>query len=128
MDPAENSRAVAQELISLAQQQAVDLTPFCTDDFFQKDQRSIWFWRKDEVPGSGRADEPDGTLHYSMQGAIAVLPEAMKESASAFRGGWSESGTFENIEQAFELLKAWLLDRKEIDHLPQRQVRRAGIG
>src|SRR4051812_7559648 len=115
MDPVENSRAVAEELVSFGKQQGLDLVPFCTEDFFQKERRWIYFWRQDELPYSGRADEPIGTLHYNMQGAIAALPESMKESASAFYGMWGESGTFQNIEQAFELLKAWLLDLKETD-------------
>ena len=68
-----------------------------------------------------------GTLHYNMQGAISVLPRSLKGSAGAFRGAWSEAGTFENMEQAFELVKAWLLDWKEVDDLPGRSVRRYGI-
>jgi hypothetical protein len=35
--------------------------------------------------------------------------------------------TFESITQAFELVKAWLLDGKEVDDLPQRRVRRYGF-
>jgi hypothetical protein len=62
-----------------------------------------------------------------MQGAISVLPKCLNNSASAFRGAWSEAGTFENVEQAVELLKAWLLDQKEVDDLPGRSVRRYGI-
>jgi hypothetical protein len=62
-----------------------------------------------------------------MQGSISVLPRNLKESASAFRGAWSEAGTFENMEEAFELVKAWLLDWKEVDDLPGRSVRRYGI-
>ena len=62
-----------------------------------------------------------------MQGAISVLPSSLKGSAGAFRGAWSEAGTFEDMEQAFELVKAWLLDWKEVDDLPSRSVRRYGI-
>jgi hypothetical protein len=127
MDPVENSRAVAQELVSLAQQQGIDLEPVRKDFAFQKDRRFIDFWRKDELPCSGPAHEKEGTLHYNMQGAIAVLPSKLKESASIFKGRWHETGTFENVEQAFELLKAWLLDQKEVDELPPRSVRSYGI-
>jgi hypothetical protein len=127
MDPLENSRAVAQELVSLAQEQGVDLEPLRKDDMFIKDRRWIWCWRKDSLPGTGPADEPLGTLHYNMQGAISVLPSALKESGSAFQGAWSEAGTFANMEQALELVKAWLLDWKEVDDLPSRSVRRYGI-
>jgi hypothetical protein len=127
MDPLENSRAVARELISFAQEQGVDLEPLRKDDVFIKDRRWIWCWRKDSLPGTGPADEPLGTLHYNMQGTISVLPDRLKGSASAFQGAWSEAGTFENIEQAFKLVKAWLLDWKEVDDLPDRRVRRYQI-
>ena len=128
MDPIDNSRAVALELVSIAQKQGIDLEPFRKDDIFIKgDRRWIWFWRKDSMPGTGPAHEPLGTLHYNMQGTISVVPYKLKESASAFRGAWSEAGTFENLEQAFELLIAWLIDWKEVDDLPDRSVRRYGI-
>jgi len=127
MDPLENSRAVAQELVSLAQQQGIDLEPLRNDDTFIKDRRWIWCWRKDSLPGSGPANVEEGTLLYNMQGPISVVPSKMKESASIFRGMWHERGAFANLEQAVELLKAWLLDRKEIDDLPRRSVRAYGI-
>jgi hypothetical protein len=127
MDPMENSRAVAQELVSFAKRQGCDLEPLRSDDVFIKDQRWIWFWRKDSFPGTGAAHEPLGTLHYNMQGAVSVLPSRLKGSASAFRGAWSEAGTFENLEQAFALVKGWLLDGKEVDDLPSRSVRRYGL-
>jgi hypothetical protein len=127
MDPLENSRAIVQELVSLAQEQGVDLEPLRKDDMFIKDRRWIWCWRKDSLPGTGPASEPLGTLHYNMQGTVSALPSRLKGSAGAFRGAWSEAGTFENLEQAFELVKAWLLDWKEVDDLPSRSVRRYGI-
>lgn len=127
MDPADNLRTTAQELISFARQQEIDLEPFHKESAFEKGQRHIFFWRKDELPGTGPANEPLGTLHYNMQGAISALPSKLKDSASAFRGAWSEAGTFENLEQAFALLKAWLLDQNEVDDLPCRNVRRFGI-
>jgi hypothetical protein len=79
------------------------------------------------LPCTGRAEEEEGTLHYNMQGDIAVLPAFLKGSEDVFRGGWTEAGTFETIDQAFELLKAWLIERKEVDELPWRRVRRSGI-
>ena len=127
MDPADNFPTTAQELISFARQQGIDLEPFYRETAFEKGQRFIFFWRKDELPGTGPANEPLGTLHYNMQGAISELPSKLKESASAFRGAWTEAGTFESLEQAFALLKAWLLDQREVDDLPSRCVRRYGI-
>lgn len=128
MDQIDNERATVNELISFARQKGLDLEPFHHDSVFQMDRRWVFFWRRlDGIPASGPAEERAGTLHYNMQGAIAVLPSLLKESSNAFRGAWTEAGTFENIEQAFELLKAWLVDRKEIDELPPRKIRRCGI-
>jgi hypothetical protein len=56
-----------------------------------------------------------------------LLPSNLKESATAFRGAWSETGTFEDLDQAFVVVKAWLLDRKEVDDLPCRCVNRYQI-
>ena len=39
----------------------------------------------------------------------------------------SEAGIFENLEEAVALVKAWLLDGKEVDELPNRCVRRYSI-
>ena len=127
MDPIENHRATAHELVAVGRNHGIDLEPLRQDFVFDCDQRYIDFWRKDELPGSGSADEPAGTLHYNMQGAIAILPSKLKGSEGLFQGAWSEAGTFDDIEQAFELLKAWLIDKKEIDDLPNRCVRRYQI-
>jgi hypothetical protein len=127
MDPVDNMRMTAEEVVTLARQRGIELDPLCIDGHFQRGRRWIFLWRKDELPSSGPAHEPPGTLHYNMQGAISVLPTNLKGSAGAFRGAWSEAGTFEDLEQAFELVKAWLLDGKEVDDLPGRSVRRYGI-
>ena len=127
MDPLDSFRATAQELVAYAQRQGIDLGQVRKDFTFQRGRRWIDVWRKDSLPGTGPAHERLGTLHYNMQGAISALPGSLKESASAFQGAWSEAGTFENMEQAFELVKAWLLDWKEVDDLPSRSVRRYGI-
>jgi hypothetical protein len=127
MDPLNSFRVTAQELVAYAQQRGIDLGQFSKDFTFQKGRRWIDVWRKDSLPGTGPADEPLGTLHYNLQGAITVLPNRLKGSARAFQGAWSEAGTFANLEQAFELVKAWLLDWKEVDDLPSRSVRRYGI-
>ena len=111
MDPLENERATAQELIGFARQQGVDLEPLLHETALQRGQRWIFLWRK------------DGHIDYSLQGAIRLLPERLKESASAFRGVWNESGSFEDIEQAFVLVKSWLIDEREVDDLPSRSLK-----
>jgi hypothetical protein len=128
MDPVDNERATAEEVVSYAQQRGVDLESLRNDSTFQRGRRWIFLWRKrGALPCSGPADEQEGTLHYNMQGSISVLLSSLRGSGGAFRGGWSEAGTFEDLEQAFELVTAWLLEGKEVDDLPGRSVRRYGI-
>lgn len=127
MDPLDTFRATAQQLASIAQQRGIDLEPLRVDFNFQKDGRWINVWRRDSFPASGPADVEEGTLLYVMQGPISIVPSKMKHSESLFRGSWFERGFFENMEQAFELVKAWLIDRREIDDLPSRSVRAYGI-
>jgi hypothetical protein len=127
MDPLDSFRATAKELVSLAREQGIDLEPYRKDFTFQKDRRWIDVWRKNSLPGTGPAHEPLGTLHYNMQGGISVLPSLLRGSESAFQGAWSEAGRFENLEQALDLLRAWLIDRKEVDDLPMRSMNRYGI-
>ena len=128
MDPVENERATAQELTTYAQHCGYDLESLRNDTIFQNKSRSIFIWRKRaELPCTGRPEEEEGILKYNMQGAIAKLPCKYRESESVFRGGWTEAGTFASVQEAFNFVKAWLLDVKEVDELPQRQVRREGI-
>lgn len=122
-----NSLSVARELVAIAQQHDVDLDSCRTNDVFRQGSRFIWCWRKDSLPSSGPADEPVGTLHYSMQGTISTTPRVLHGSESAFQGHWTEAGTFENLEQALKLIAAWLLDWKEVDDLPNRKTRRYGF-
>ena len=110
MDPLENERATAQELIEFARTQGVDLGPLLNEIAFQRDQRWIFIWRKGEH------------IYYNLQGSITILPEKLKESAGVFRGVWSETGSIDDLEQAFTLVKAWLIDRQEIDDLPSRSL------
>jgi hypothetical protein len=116
MNDLESQEATAQELVAFAKQRGVDLSSTCNDFAFFSEGRFILVWRK------------EGKVHYNMQGSIGALPERYKASASAFRGMWHEAGTLPGLEEAFGFLKAWLIDRKEVDDLPQRYVRREGIG
>ena len=115
MNDLESQEATAQELVALAQQRGFDLSSSCHDWAFLDEGRFISLWRK------------GGRVHYNLQGRIDALPERYKASAHAFRGIWHEAGTLADLEQAFEFLKAWLIDMKGVDDLPQRYVRREGI-
>lgn len=128
MEPIDNERATAQELVSYAHRRGVDLEGFREDSLFQNGQRWIFLWRKQGAfQWAGSASERDGILHYHMQGAISALPCVLKGANGAFQGAWYEAGTFEDLDQAFGLVKAWLLDWKEVDDLPSRLVNRCGI-
>jgi hypothetical protein len=116
MNDLESQEATAKELVAFAKQRGVDLSSTCYDFAFFNEDRFILLWRK------------EGNVHYNMQGSIKALPARYRASASAFRGMWHEAGTLADLEQAFELLKAWLIDEKDVDDLPGRSIRRDGIG
>jgi hypothetical protein len=116
MNDLESQLATTRELIDFAKQRGIDLNSACHNWAFLSEGRFISLWRK------------EGKVHYNMQGPIGTLPERYKASASAFHGMWHEAGTLADLEEGFEFLKAWLIDRKEVDYLPQRSVRREGIG
>lgn len=115
MTELESQHATAQELVAFAKQRGIDLSSICHDFAFFNEGRFLLLWQK------------EGKIHYSLQGKIDVLPDRLKASADVFRSMWVERGAFENIEQAFAFLKAWLLDRNEVDDLPSRSVRSYGI-
>ena len=116
MNDLESQVTTARELIAFARQRGVDLSSTCHDWAFLNEGRFISVWRK------------AGKVHYNLQGPIATLPERYRASANAFHGMWHEAGTMTDFEAALQFLKAWLIDRKEVDELPQRCVRREGIG
>ena len=116
MNDLESQLATTRELVAFAKQRGVDISPTCYNWAFLKEGRFISLWRR------------EGNVQYNMQGPIKALPERYKASASAFRGMWHEAGTLADLEQAFELLKAWLIDMKGVDDLPARSMKREGIG
>lgn len=128
MDPSDNERTTAIEIVAFGRSRGFDLESLRNDSLFRKNQRWVFFWRKlDRLPCSGTAAEKDGTLHYNLQGATDALSNRPNESSKPVQEGWTESGILDSIESAFELLKAWLLDEEAVDALPQRLVRRSGI-
>jgi hypothetical protein len=116
MNELESQQATAHELVSFAEQQGFEFGLMCHNWAFLNEGRFISLWRK------------QGMVHYNLQGRTGKLPERYRSSADSFNGMWHEAGTLANAEQAFGLLKAWLIDGKGADDLPQRQVRREGLG
>ncbi|MBV9125020.1 MAG: hypothetical protein JO112_16825 [Planctomycetes bacterium] len=116
MNDLESQEVTAQELVAFGKERGVDLSSTCYDFAFFSEGRYMLLWRK------------EGKVHYTLQGRINKLPESFKASASAFHGMWHEGGSLADIEQALDLLKDWLLDKKEVDDLPPRSIRSQGIG
>lgn len=129
MDFESNERDTALEVLTLAKEKGVALEPTLNQEgLFYWDQRWIFLWRKiDGIPATGRPDESEGTLKYNMQGAIKLLPKWLRGTASPCDTTWAEAGRLKNLEAALDLVKAWLLDRKEVDDLPERTILRGGI-
>jgi hypothetical protein len=63
MNPVDNLRATAQELVGFARRRGTDLEPPRKEFTFQRGRRWLDLWRKDELPYSGPANEGAGTLH-----------------------------------------------------------------
>ena len=106
----------AQALISYASSQGIDITQYCNCGQFAYQGRYIRFW-------SGSFS----TIKYMYQGGIQQIPSIFKGSESCFRQMYSETGEVETVEQAFQLMQAWLIDSLEIDHLPGRSIKSQGI-
>jgi uncharacterized protein YodC (DUF2158 family) len=113
----QGAEITALELLAMARERGIDLDSLCNHYAFSGEKRYVSFWRKTK----------NGAVYYNLQGSIAVLPAVLKGSESAFRGAWSEAGCLEDIDQAFALLKAWLLELREVDELPMRYITRCQI-
>lgn len=127
MDATDAERTVAREVITYARQQGFTGEFLNNESIFQHRGRWIIFWRKhSELPCSGRTEDSQGGIHYSMQGVFNQ--DALDLMVSASSGEvLTEAGTLATIEEAFVLLKAWLLDNSAVDNLPRRLIRRYGI-
>jgi hypothetical protein len=106
-------KETSKQIISIALEKGEDVSPLCDEyGVFESSKRWIEFWVKDD------------SLCYHLSGEISTPPAQIAESRPSFQGIWDEAGTIPNLEQAFELLRAWLLEGKEIDELPDRSIRR----
>ena len=117
MGVVESMKSTAGDVVTAAARQGVNLSHFCcAETTFYNGRRHIFMWRDKDV------------IRYNLQGQVLVLPAAFKESISAFRGNWHETGSFSGIMEAVEFVKAWVVDEREVDDLPPRRVRSRGIG
>jgi hypothetical protein len=114
MDFLESRREAAERLQRYAAAQGTDLTPFRDEhDVFSHRQRWIDFWLE------------GATVGYHLRGEIAKLPGQLAASQSSFRGAWDEAGSINDLPQALELLRSWLIDAKEVDELTGRIIHRS---
>jgi hypothetical protein len=114
MDLLESRREAAERLQRYAATRGVDLVPFRDEhDVFSSRKRWIDFWLDAAAVG------------YHLRGQIGKLPRQFAACQSSFRGVWDEAGSVNDLHQALELLRSWLIDAKEVDELTGRMVHRS---
>ncbi len=113
MDFLESRRAAAERLHRYAAAHGTDLAPFRDEyDVFSNRQRWIDFWLDGAAVG------------YHLRGEIHKLPARFATSQSSFRGVWDENGSIEDLQQALDLLRSWVIEAKEVDELTGRKIHR----
>lgn len=114
MDFLESRREAAERLQRYAAAQGTDLSLFRDEhDVFSNRKRWIDFWLE------------DATVGYHLRGEIGSLPSQFAASQASFRGIWDEAGSIDDLHQALELLRSWLIDTKDIDKLTDRRIHRS---
>jgi hypothetical protein len=114
MDFLESRREAAERLLSFAVTQGADLALFRDGyDVFTNRKRWIDFWLEGDKVG------------YHLRGEIGKLPTQFATSESSFRGIWDEAGSINDLPQALDLLRSWLIDGKEVDELGGRTIQRS---
>lgn len=105
--------ATSKQIVAIASAYNVDVRPICNEyGVFESRKRLIEFWFKDD------------SLRYHLSGEISIPPAEIGPNNRSFQGIWDETGSIPDLEQAFQLLRAWLVECKEIDELPDRTVLR----
>jgi hypothetical protein len=114
MDFLESRREAAERLQRYAAAQGTDLGLLRDEhDVFANRQRWIDFWLE------------GATVGYHLRGEIRKLPSQFATSQSSFRGVWDEAGSVTGLQEAWDLLRSWLIDAKEVDELTGRMIHRS---
>lgn len=114
MDFLESRREAADRLHRYAAARGIDLAQFRDEhDVFSRRSRWIDFWLEGAAVG------------YHLRGEIAKLPARFAASQTSFRGVWDEAGSVKDLPQAWELLRSWLIEFKEVDELTDRMINRS---
>ena len=107
-----NIDQLAGELIELGASKGLALTSNYQASTFWSDDSSrlILFQMHDEM------------IRYQMQGTVKEIPHQLlgvSPEAEA-NGVFWDSGSVESVDQALELLMAWILEKREVADLPRR--------
>ena len=114
MDYLESRREATERLLRYAATQGVDLASFRDEyDVFSQRKRWIDFWLEGDALG------------YHLRGEIGKLPSQFAASQATFRGVWDEAGSINDLPQALELLRSWLIEEKEVDEITGRRIYRS---
>jgi len=116
MDFGTSLRATSKQIAAIASASGEDMTAFCNEyGVFEKGNRWIEFWVE------------EGSLRYHLSGEISTPPMQIAQSRPSFHGIWDETGSLADLDQASQVLRAWLVECKEVDELPHRSIRRWSV-
>jgi hypothetical protein len=109
MEQLHPTQVAARELLIAAERRGIDLRPLWEDWIFCAEDRMISLWHE------------EWKYHYALDGETG-----QPTGNSSFDAFWSESGVIGGIDEALQLLLAWLVDRKAVGALPARDRRSWG--
>ncbi|MFQ3652405.1 MAG: hypothetical protein SNJ75_18985, partial [Gemmataceae bacterium] len=92
METLSSFKIIANQLLDRASKFGVDIGQFLHADSgaFKNESRWMLFWMNDD------------SLCYRLSGSISIPPKPLAASRPSFQGIWDETGTIDDIEQAFQ--------------------------
>ena len=103
MDELEPCQVASRELVDFADCRGIDLRSLWETWVFTRESRMIYFWHE------------KGEFHFTLQGEVG-----QPTGTTAYDSYWGESGVIGGMDDALQLLLAWLQDRKAVAALPAR--------
>lgn len=130
MDFSKHLKATPREIVAFADGLGHDLKPSLYHDIaFSSETQFISFWNKTAAfPGTGRPEEIEGTIKYSLQEQVRSHPADLREASHPVRGMWSDFVTVADIAYYHYIFIAIMIEAAEVDELPRRRVTQRGIG
>src|SRR4051812_29993600 len=112
MDFIDAEKQAADCLVGFALSKGYDIARYRCESLFVTPTRTIDCWLEDDGIG------------YHLWGQIGAVPKGLG-SSFGFDGVWDEAGSVKDLAQAFQLLRSWLINGKEVGQLPQRTISRS---